>query len=84
MPRTHYENLKVAENAPVSVIKVAYKALCQTYHPDKFEGSPEEAHRIMKIINKAYAVLNDPDQRQAHNTWIRKKEAEANNHLHQV
>ncbi len=84
MPKTHYENLKVTENAPVSVIKVAYKALCQTYHPDKFEGSPEEAHRIMKIINKAYAVLIDPDQRQAHDTWIRKKEAEAINQKHQV
>jgi hypothetical protein len=27
---THYDNLKVARNAPVSVIKAAYKALCQT------------------------------------------------------
>jgi DnaJ-class molecular chaperone len=32
--RTHYDNLKVARNAPDSVIKAAYKALCQTYHPD--------------------------------------------------
>ena len=61
--RTHYDNLKVARNAPVSVIKAAYKALCQTYHPDKFQGSNEEAERIMKIVNASYVVLIDPVKR---------------------
>jgi formylglycine-generating enzyme required for sulfatase activity len=60
--RTHYENLKVAENAPDEVIKAAYRALCQKYHPDKNSGDAE-AHRIMQIINAAYAVLSDTAQR---------------------
>jgi DnaJ-class molecular chaperone len=76
--RTHYDNLRVARNAPDSVIKAAYKALCQTYHPDKFQGSNAEAERIMKLINASYAVLIDPVKRAEHDAWIREKEAAAN------
>lgn len=76
--RTHYDNLRVARNAPDSVIKAAYKALCQTYHPDKFQGSNAEAERIMKLINTSYTVLIDSVKRAEHDAWIRKKEAAAN------
>ena len=71
--RTHYDNLKVARNAPDSVIKAAYKALCQTYHPDKYQGSNEEAERIIKIVNASYVVLIDPVQRALHDVWIKNK-----------
>jgi DnaJ-class molecular chaperone len=73
---THYDNLKVARNAPVSVIKAAYKALSQTYHPDKFQGNNEEAERITKLINTSYAVLIDPIKRANHDMWIKSKESE--------
>ena len=76
--RTHYDNLRVARNAPDSVIKAAYKALCQTYHPDKFQGNKAEAERIMKLINTSYAVLIDPVKRAEHDAWIKEKEAAAN------
>ncbi len=68
--RTHYDNLKVAENAPDEVIKAAYRALCQKYHPDKNSGDAE-AHRIMQIINAAYAVLSDPAQRSRYDESLR-------------
>jgi curved DNA-binding protein CbpA len=68
--RTHYENLKVAENAPDEVIKAAYRALCQKYHPDKNSGDAE-AHRIMQIINAAYAVLSDAAQRSRYDESLR-------------
>lgn len=71
--RTHYDNLKVARKAPIGVIRAAYKALCQSYHPDKYEGSPEQAHQIMKLINEAYVVLSDPIKRAEHDRWIEKK-----------
>ena len=74
---THYDNLKVARDAPVSVIKAAYKALCQTYHPDKYQGSNEEAERIMKIVNASYVVLISPLKRATHDAWIREQEAKA-------
>jgi curved DNA-binding protein CbpA len=75
--RTHYDNLKVTRDAPVSVIKAAYKALCQTFHPDKFQGSNEEAERVIRLVNASYAVLIDPAKRTEHNTWIREQEAKA-------
>jgi hypothetical protein len=76
--RTHYDNLRVARNAPDIVIKAAYKALCQTYHPDKFQGSKVEAERIMKLINTSYTVLIDPVKRAEHDAWIDAQEAAAN------
>lgn len=75
--RTHYDNLKVTRDAPVSVIRAAYKALCQTFHPDKFQGSSEEAERVIKLVNTSYAVLIDPVKREAHNAWIREQETQA-------
>jgi len=72
--RTHYDNLNVSRNAPASVIKAAYKALCQKYHPDKYIGGHEEALRIMKSINSAYAVLSDSGKRAEHDQWIDRQE----------
>jgi hypothetical protein len=83
--RTHYDSLNVSHNAPAGVIKAAYKVLCQKYHPDKYAGGPEEALRIMKIINSAYAVLSDSSKRAEHDQWIdRQKRAYANNEAHRI
>lgn len=70
---THYDNLKVARNAPESVIRAAYKALSQQYHPDKNGGDPA-ASNIMRLINEAYAVLSDPARRRNHDAWIAEQE----------
>lgn len=72
--KTHYDSLNVSRNAPVSVIKAAYKALSQKYHPDKYAGGHDEALRIMKTINSAYAVLSDSNKRSEHDQWIEKQE----------
>lgn len=74
--RTHYDNLKVARNAPEAVIRAAYKVLMQKYHPDKFTGSPEAAERISKIIHVSFSVLSDPVKRAAHDAWIAEQERE--------
>jgi curved DNA-binding protein CbpA len=71
---THYDNLKVARNAPPEVIRAAYKSLSQKYHPDRNPDSPD-AMRIIQIINSAYEVLSDPVKRAAHDAWIAKTEA---------
>jgi curved DNA-binding protein CbpA len=73
--RTHYDNLKVARDAPPEVIRAAYKSLSQKYHPDRNPGDPK-ASRTMAIINAAYRVLSDPDLRRKHDEWIRKIESE--------
>lgn len=59
--RTHYDNLKVARDAPVEVIRAAYRTLSQKYHPDRNDGDPRAA-RIMVLLNKSYAVLSDPQE----------------------
>ena len=71
--KTHYDNLKVAKNAPQEVIRAAYKTLCQKYHPDRNNNS-EESVRIMKIINESYEVLSDPEKKKKHDEWIFRKE----------
>lgn len=70
--RTHYDNLQVKETAGDEVIKGAYKYLSQKWHPDKHENK-EEAERVTKIINQAYAILSDPIQRREHDEWIRRQ-----------
>lgn len=72
---THYDNLKVARNAPPEVIRAAYKTLSQKYHPDRNSNS-REAIRITQIINSAYEVLSDPVKRQEHDEWIAREEAQ--------
>lgn len=73
---THYDNLRVARNAPFEVIKAAYKALSQKYHPDKHPDDPN-AGRRMQIINLAYDTLCDPAKRAEHDREIAEKEAAA-------
>ncbi len=66
---THYDNLKVAQDAPLPVIKAAYRALVQMFHPDKFPDQMLAEHRI-KIIIRAYDVLSDVEKRRQHDAWI--------------
>ncbi|MFC5513067.1 J domain-containing protein [Massilia jejuensis] len=72
---THYDNLKVARGAPQEVVRAAYKALSQKYHPDKNQGD-EKAARIMAIVNTAYNILSDPVRRKEHDEWIASEEWE--------
>ena len=72
---THYDNLKVSRHAPQEVIRAAYKALSQKYHPDKNQGD-ERAARIMAIVNTAYNILSDPVRRKEHDDWIASEEWE--------
>ena len=67
--RTHYDNLKVAPDAPIEVIRAAYRSLCKKYHPDQNRHNPD-AHRIMSLVNRSYRVLSDPERRRAHDEWI--------------
>lgn len=72
-PRSHYDNLKVARNAPPEVIRAAYKALAQKFHPDRNVGDTNAAN-IMSIINASFEVLSDPLKRQKHDQWLIEQE----------
>ena len=75
MLHTHYDNLKVARQAPQEVIRAAYKALSQKYHPDKNPGNAKAA-RVMALLNSAYGTLADPQRRREHDEWIAAEEWE--------
>lgn len=64
--KDYYATLGVTPQAEDIVIKAAYRALAQRYHPDRFAGSANEANRKMAEINEAYGVLSDPVKRKAY------------------
>ena len=66
---THYETLKVSRNASEDVIRAAYRALAQKYHPDRNMNDPE-AVLAMQLINIAYNTLTDVKKRVEHDGWI--------------
>lgn len=76
MQQTHYDTLKVSRDAPIEVIRAAYRALSQKYHPDR-NPTDSAAADFMGLLNNAYEILSDPDRRHAHDAWIRDVEAEA-------
>ena len=67
--RTNYDHLKVARDAPPEVVRAAYRALAQKYHPDRNAGDLDSA-RAMVLVNEAYRVLSDPRLRFEHDQWI--------------
>jgi len=73
--RTHYDNLRVARDAPADVIRAAYRALAQKHHPDV--NPAPEAERVMMMLNEAWAVLGDPARRAEHDRWIAEQEQES-------
>jgi hypothetical protein len=70
MLRTHYDNLKIARDAPLEVVRAAYRALSLKYHPDRHATDPE-ATEMMALINSAYEVLSDSEKRRDYDDWIR-------------
>lgn len=70
---THYDNLKVARDAPPEVIRAAYKILCKKFHPDHHQNDSTTT-KTFQLISVAYHVLSDPIARHEHDAWIAKEE----------
>lgn len=64
--KDYYRTLGVLDDAEQIVIRAAYKALAQRYHPDKWTGSREESTKRMAEINEAYSVLSDTKKRKTY------------------
>jgi len=63
-PRNFYEILSVDREATVDQIRVAFRQLARTRHPDRFSGTARaQAEVAFQEITEAYNTLLDPEQR---------------------
>lgn len=53
------------------VIKAAYRALAQKYHPDKHKSNKDFQTQIMTDLNEAYAALGTHDKRKAYDEALK-------------
>lgn len=76
---SHYARLKVTQDAPVEVIRAAYRVLAAKFHPDRQTSTDESevaaAHAEMVALNAAYQVLNNPQARREYDALLGKKQS---------
>lgn len=64
MDKNYYEILEIDRNASPEIIDKAYKTLAKKYHPDlQDEAHKKESEEKFKIINEAYQVLSNSEQK---------------------
>uniref|UniRef100_H3A7U7 DnaJ homolog subfamily C member 21 n=1 Tax=Latimeria chalumnae TaxID=7897 RepID=H3A7U7_LATCH len=61
--KCHYDMLGVKRDATDDDLKKAYRKLALKWHPDKNLDKAEEAAEKFKLIQAAYDVLSDPQER---------------------
>jgi DnaJ-class molecular chaperone len=71
--KNYYELLGLHYEAEDVVIRAAYKALAQKYHPDKSIENIEQATLLMKKFSEAYQVLSDPKLRKRYDEVLSRK-----------
>lgn len=71
--KTHYEVLGLLPHAEDVVVKAAYKALAQKFHPDKHKGQKEQYTELMARINTAYEVLGHKELRQKYDQLLEQR-----------
>lgn len=61
--KCHYEVLGLARDVSASEIKKAYRRLALQWHPDKNLDNLVEAKEQFQLVQNAYEVLSDPQER---------------------
>jgi|APCry1669189369_1035219.scaffolds.fasta_scaffold46062_1 DnaJ-class molecular chaperone len=71
--KNYYELLGLHYEAEDIVVRAAYKALAQKYHPDKSPSNTEQATLVMTQFSEAFQVLNDPKLRKRYDEVLSRK-----------
>lgn len=61
--KCHYQVLEVARDADDAAIKTSYRKQALRWHPDKNLDNADEAKTKFQVIQQAYEVLSDPQER---------------------
>lgn len=61
--KCHYDVLCLTKEATSSEIKKAYRRLALQWHPDKNLDNLQEAKEQFQLVQNAYEVLSDPQER---------------------
>ncbi|KAF6205855.1 hypothetical protein GE061_020029 [Apolygus lucorum] len=61
--KCYYQTLEVDCEANDDEIKKSYRKLALKWHPDKNPGNADEAKEQFQLIQQAYEVLSDPQER---------------------
>jgi curved DNA-binding protein CbpA len=75
--KDYYATLGVLPSAEDIVVRAAYKALAQRYHPDRNPGVIAEATRRMAEINEAFEILSDATKRKEYDAQRNSKQQSA-------
>lgn len=70
----YYATLGLLPSAELAVIKGAYKAMMSIYHPDKYEGDKDFAHKKTLAIQEAYEILRDPFKRASYDESLSERQ----------
>ncbi len=69
--KNYYELLGVDPRATPEEIKKAYRERLKEWHPDKNPLRREEAEEMTKVLNLAYGILSDPEQKKQYDRILR-------------
>jgi molecular chaperone DnaJ len=70
MPKNYYIILGIPATSSQKEIKAAYRRLAKEFHPDRCG----EGHSPFQVIQEAYSVLGDPQQRRAYDDRRRQRQ----------
>jgi curved DNA-binding protein CbpA len=67
----YYNLLGIDPKADSQTVKQAYLAKIKEWHPDKNPDRAEQAEEKTKILNQAYQILKDPEERKNYDRMLR-------------
>ena len=73
--KNFYQTLGLLNDADDVVIKAAYRALAQKYHPDKNKANKELHTRMMANLNAAFAAIGTKAKRKAYDELLQSSPA---------